>query len=208
MKKHTSSLKRIAIFALSALLLLSATSCDNVAFIELENNTEDTVQEDTVANTAQESTSTTEAQITTDETTAPIPNKLRFGSYNIKHGGDAGLDMSKLAKNIRAADLGIVGLQEVDQLTTRVNNINTMKRLSNHTGYDYYAFFKAIDFKGGEYGVGILSKYPILETERIELSSGKEEKRVLGRAKIDVNGLTVNFFVTHISFDHGVFIEI
>lgn len=126
---------------------------------------------------------------------------LRFGSYNIRHGVDAGYDMSKFAKNILNAQLDIVGLQEVDQKTSRVNGMDTIKNLSQATGYKHYAFFKTIDFLGGEYGTAILSKYPIIDTERILLESGIHEQRVLGRAEINVDGTTVNFFVTHLSFE-------
>lgn len=127
--------------------------------------------------------------------------KLSFGSYNIKHGADASLDMTKLASNITEFKMDVVGLQEVDQKTTRVNGIDTMKELSDATGYEHYAFFKAISYKGGEYGVGILSKYPIVETERIALESENYEQRVLGRAAINVNGTVLQFFVTHLSYE-------
>ena len=48
---------------------------------------------------------------------------------------------------------------------------------------------------------GILSRYPILETERILLESGDCEQRVLGRAAIEVNGEAIQFFVTHLSYE-------
>ena len=127
--------------------------------------------------------------------------KLKIGSYNIRHGGDANLDMSKLAGNITKLGLDIVGLQEVDQLTRRVEGIDTMQELCDATGYAYYCFFKAIDFRGGEYGVGVLSKYPIVETERILLPSEGYEQRVLGRATVNVDGVLIPFFVTHLSYE-------
>jgi len=128
--------------------------------------------------------------------------KLCFGSYNIRHGADASLDMTKLASNITKSEMDVVGLQEVDQKTTRVKGIDTMKALSDATGYAHFAFFKAISYKGGEYGIGILSKYPIVETERIELESENYEQRVLGRAAINVNGTVIQFFVTHLSYEN------
>ena len=135
------------------------------------------------------------------ETEAPKPLKLKIASYNIQNGAGAGHDMTKLAKNITNKNIDIVGLQEVDQNVNRSNRIDTMKLLSEATGYKYYAFFKAIETGGGEYGVGILSKYPILSTEKVMLESGTHEQRVLGRAEIDVDGLIVNFFVTHLSYE-------
>ncbi len=129
------------------------------------------------------------------------PMKLTFGTYNIKHGADDLPALSRIANNITKHGMDVVGLQEVDQMTTRVGGVDTMKTLSEATGYPYYAFFKAISYKGGEYGVGILSKYPIVETERIALESSTYEQRVLGRACIDVNGEQIQFFVTHLSYE-------
>ena len=53
---------------------------------------------------------------------------------------------------------------------------------------------------GGQYGDAILSKYPIVESERYALEMSDEyEDRVLGRAKIKIEeGVYVNFFVTHL----------
>jgi endonuclease/exonuclease/phosphatase family metal-dependent hydrolase len=62
-------------------------------------------------------------------------------------------------------------------------------------------FFKAINHDGGEYGLAIISKYPIVKHELIKLSSGSAEQRILAHAEIDVNGTTVDFFVTHVSYD-------
>ena len=62
-------------------------------------------------------------------------------------------------------------------------------------------FFKAINHDGGEYGLAIISKYPIVKHELIKLSSGSAEQRILAHAEIDVGGTTVDFFVTHVSFD-------
>lgn len=127
--------------------------------------------------------------------------KLRFASYNIFHGGRAEYDMSRIAKNIIKNNIDVVGLQEVDRGTQRSGGRDILKELSDATGYGYYAFFKTIDFKGGEYGTAVLSRYPIIATEKRLLESGNSEQRAIGFTKIDVNGLTVNFLVTHLTFD-------
>ncbi len=141
----------------------------------------------------------------TDAPTAPeteaAPLSLRIGSYNIATGRQISFGMRTLGKAIADMELDILGVQEIDQFATRSGRIDTMKQLSKTSGMTHYVFFKAIDFQGGEYGIGILSKYPILETERYELSSGGMEQRVLGRALIDVNGTHINFFVTHLSYE-------
>ena len=127
--------------------------------------------------------------------------KLRFASYNIFHGGRAKYDMSKIAKNIVDNGIDIVGLQEVDRGTLRSGGRDILSELSAKTGYSHYAFFKTIDFDGGEYGTAVLSRYPILASEKIVLDSGNSEKRALGFTQIDVGERKISFFVTHLTFD-------
>ena len=127
--------------------------------------------------------------------------KLRFASYNVFHGGRTENDMSKIARNITKNKIDVVGLQEIDRGTQRSGGRDILKELSDATGYPYYAFFKTIDFRGGEYGIAILSRYPIIATEQRLLESGISEQRTIGFSRIDVNGLVVNFLVTHLTFD-------
>ena len=106
------------------------------------------------------------------------------------------LKIEKLGQDIKSKNLDIVGVQEVDRNTDRNMRMDTIKKLSESSGLSYYSYFKALDIKGGEYGVGILSRYPIIETKRTELYSENVEQRVLGHAVIDVDGVMINFFVT------------
>lgn len=134
---------------------------------------------------------------------AGVERTLRVGSYNIRHGGDVALDMSVIAADIKALKLDVVGLQEVDQLTERVGGLDTMKALSEASGYQYYAFAHAINYRGGEYGTAILSRYPIDSFEVIPLESGTLEKRSAGHAIIDVDGVKFDFFNTHLSHENA-----
>ena len=175
---------------------------------EVESETQTEVQIDTETEIVTETEKITETEKLT-ETEKPtqketakqeVTFRLRFASYNIFHAEKAGYDVSKIAKIITENAIDVVGFQEVDQNTSRSGRLDTMKKLSEATGYKYYAFFKAIDFQGGQYGVGILSRYPIESTGSIKLTSG-DEQRVLGRATIVKNNVRVNFFVTHLSYD-------
>lgn len=174
---------RIMVLALSLILALVAfSSCNN------------------------ESTSSSEPESipeqSVEESTEPEPLSLNIGSYNIAHGQFINYDMQPIADDILEKDLDIVGLQEVDINADRSQNIDTLTLLSQMTGYKYYAYYKTVDLATeGQYGVAILSKYPIVETNRFDLPSPGVEARVLGYAKIDVEGTNVNFFVTHASFE-------
>ena len=137
--------------------------------------------------------------IESEESKVVVKN-LRIGTYNIANGRDVNWDFKQIADDIIENDLDIVGLQEVDQLCNRSKRSDTIKILSVSTGMKYYAFFKCINYDGGEYGTAILSKYPIIDTEEIELNNGaKVERRLLTLAKIDVDGTVFNFFNTHLT---------
>ena len=138
---------------------------------------------------------------TEKQTEKPITFNVRFASYNIFHAEKAGYDYSKIAKNITDNGIEIAGFQEVDNNTRRCNKVSQIKKIAEKTGYQYYKFFKAINHDGGEYGLGIVSKYPIESTNLIKLSSGSAEQRILAHAVINVNGTKINFFVTHLSYD-------
>ena len=137
----------------------------------------------------------------TEETETPLT--LKVASYNIFHAEKAGYDLSKIAKNITDNGIDIVGFQEVDHFTRRNGNVNQMAKLASLAGYPSTGrwFYPAIDHDGGQYGLGIMSRYPILKHDYIKLSSGTAEQRILAHAEIDVNGTIVHFFVTHLSYD-------
>ena len=143
----------------------------------------------------------TEPEETAPEEQKPEPFTLKIGSFNIANGTNVRHSMKHLGEDIKAAGLDIVGLQEVDQFVPRSKNQDSIKLISEYSGLPYYAFFKAIDLNGGEYGVAILSRYPIIETFSQLLYSGTEEQRVAGCAKIDVNGTIINFLSTHLSYE-------
>ena len=128
--------------------------------------------------------------------------KLRVASYNIRHGHDAGLDMAVLARDILTVQPDVVGLQEVDVGTLRVHGRDTLTELAAVAGFAHFAFCRAIDFAGGEYGTAILSRYPIRSFDVIPLpSTDAREMRSVGHAVLDADGERVDFFNTHLSVE-------
>jgi len=123
---------------------------------------------------------------------------MKIGTYNIRN-GDFGRHIAEMAGEIKAAGLDIVGLQEVDVGVRRSSRIDIPAELSALTGMAHHAFIKSIDLEGGAYGNGVLSAYPITICERHELPSEDAEQRTVMRCVIDVNGVDVNFFNTHLS---------
>ena len=124
---------------------------------------------------------------------------LRIGSYNIWHAGRVKEDVGAIGRYLSTHRLDLVGLQEVDVGTTRMNGIDTLAVIAKAGGYPFYAFTKAFDFGGGGYGTAILSRYPILDAQTVPLYSAELEPRAFCHAVIDLGDRTLDFFNTHLS---------
>lgn len=108
------------------------------------------------------------------------PTELRLMTYNIHHGEgtDGKLDLERIATIIKSQNCDLVALQEIDRKTSRSQQVDQLAKLSELTGMKPF-FGRAIDYGGGEYGVGILSKLPVVAHKTWPLPSGnKREQRV------------------------------
>lgn len=117
-------------------------------------------------------------------------------TYNIHHANPPSkpgtIDVEAIANVIKQQKADVVALQEVDVRTTRsgtsLNEAEEIARLSGMTGF---FFAKAIDYAGGEYGVAILSKFPIENMKNTPLPTDeatKGEHRTLATATIVLPG--------------------
>jgi len=131
---------------------------------------------------------------------------LRILTYNIHHceGVDRKLDVARIASIIRKQDCDLVALQEVDRNTKRSDNVDQLAELGRLTGMQAY-FGKAIDFDGGEYGVGILSRLPIVVSKAIRLpSDAKREQRIALEVFVKPEtGPAFAFVCTHLDHSAG-----
>ncbi len=128
--------------------------------------------------------------------------KIRIGTYNIAGGAPSfNLNLNRTAKAIKALEIDFIALQEVDNGTNRSGNINQAKELAKLTGYNYI-FSKAIDYDEGEYGIAVLSKYPIKLIEKQMLPSGDYEQRIViyVEAKIPEFEESLLFVATHLDW--------
>jgi endonuclease/exonuclease/phosphatase family metal-dependent hydrolase len=91
---------------------------------------------------------------------------LRVLTYNIHHGQgmDGQFDLPRLAAVITAAEPDLVALQEVDQGTARADGVNELTELGRLTGM-HAVFGKTMEFQGGDYGIGVLSRAPIVRAD-------------------------------------------
>lgn len=107
------------------------------------------------------------------------PWQVRVMSYNVQHcaGIDSNIDYDRTADVIFQQQPDVVALQELDSMTARSGKCDQLAELASRTLY-FPTFAKAIDFDGGKYGIGILTRERPLSVTRTPLP-GKEPRVLL-----------------------------
>jgi endonuclease/exonuclease/phosphatase family metal-dependent hydrolase len=129
-------------------------------------------------------------------------------SFNIHHGQgtDGVLDLERIARVIRASGAGIAGLQEVDRhFAERSNWADQGAELAELLDW-HVAYGANIDLNPPapgrpriQFGNAVLSRYPIACWENTHLfRSPGEEQRGLLHAEVDVAGVRLHVYVTHL----------
>jgi endonuclease/exonuclease/phosphatase family metal-dependent hydrolase len=131
---------------------------------------------------------------------------LKVMTYNIHHcnppSAGAKIDVEAVARVITAEKPDFVALQEVDVNTERSGKgLNQAKELARLTGMNFF-FSKAIDHQGGDYGVAVLSRFPILDSTRFILPIDpaiRGEVRTIAAITVEVSkGKKIIFASTHL----------
>ncbi len=119
------------------------------------------------------------------------PGTLRILAYNIRHGEgmDNAINLRRIARIIERLEPDIVALQEIDSAVERTYGVNQIAVLGTLTGMQavFGGFF---DYQGGRYGMGILSKYPLLSYDNHRLPDGLEPRSALA-ARVEVEEVEV-----------------
>lgn len=125
--------------------------------------------------------------------------RLTIMTYNIHHGADmngrnALREMKDLMQRINP---DIIAVQEVDhQWGARSNFQKQLEWLSKELGMNA-AFGPTLRKGEGQYGMGILSKYPITRVENIKLSGELEQRGVLN-VEVQIGKQMLSFWNTHL----------
>lgn len=138
---------------------------------------------------------------------AAADRSARVLVYNMHAGKDAaGVDnLARVAALIDSVDADIVLLQEVDRNTQRSGRVDQPATLARLTGY-HAAFGKSLDYQGGQYGIAVLSRWPITSDTVIPLpieppqprSGGSYEPRAALRVIIAGPGGPLAVVNTHL----------
>jgi endonuclease/exonuclease/phosphatase family metal-dependent hydrolase len=129
---------------------------------------------------------------------------LRVMTYNIHVGVgmDKKLDLQRIAEVINHERPDLVGLQEVDRGVKRTEGKDEIVELAGLTKMQY-AFAHNLDFQGGQYGVAILSRFPIRNIDHHKYENKREaERRGMLRVEVEFGGRTLNFVTTHLDYQY------
>ncbi|WP_100012710.1 endonuclease/exonuclease/phosphatase family protein [Lentibacillus sediminis] len=142
---------------------------------------------------------------------------IRVATYNMHTGigTDGNYHLERIANTIRESGADIIGLQEVDvHWSSRSDFENQIQILADTLDMDYFfaPIYNFDPLASGEprrqYGVAVLSKYPILHAENREIArlSTQDANPVptpapgFLEAQIHVKGEEVWFYVTHLDY--------
>ncbi|HWD77267.1 MAG TPA: endonuclease/exonuclease/phosphatase family protein, partial [Kribbella sp.] len=147
----------------------------------------------------------------------PDVTRLTVASYNIHAGAgeDNVFDLDRTARALKALDADVIGLQEVDvHWDKRSDWLDTIVELATRLGM-YPAFAPIYDFDPPaagqprrQYGVGVLSRFPLLRVENHSITrlSTQDPNPVPAPApgflevEIDVRGRRVHVYCTHLDY--------
>ncbi|MBR4653712.1 MAG: family 20 glycosylhydrolase [Kiritimatiellae bacterium] len=104
--------------------------------------------------------------------------EVKLMSYNVMHceGMDGRIDVARTAARIRMEDPDFACLQEIDWRTARVAGVDEPGELARLTGM-HATFARAIFYRGGQYGVMVLSREKPIGVVKLPLPG--REPRVL-----------------------------
>lgn len=134
------------------------------------------------------------------EPAGPAADTLRVLAYNIHHGEgrDGVLDLDRIAAVVRRLDPDLVALQEVDRGVERTGRVDQAAALGELTGLE--PFFGAfMPYQGGEYGMAVLSRWPVVERRNHRLPDGAEPRSAAAvRVRSPSTGREVVFAGVHL----------
>lgn len=121
---------------------------------------------------------------------------LRVMTFNIQSGRHG---LESVAALVNASSPDVVALQEVDRFTRRAGGVDQVEVLSRLTGLRFSHFFRTTSMHGGDYGLAVLSRYPLSGLDARELPTRGAEPRAVGRAVVEAPSGPVALYVTHLS---------
>lgn len=111
---------------------------------------------------------------------SPRPFTARLMCYNVHNcvGLDDSLSCERIARIINDADVEAVALQELDSMTARYPGHDMLSEVAALTSM-HPTYAASIDYRGGKYGIGILTREKPLSFRRVPLPCSSEPRSLL-----------------------------
>lgn len=142
--------------------------------------------------------------VSTEEAYLPVPTQGKEYTaitYNIHRGTNVNgaSSLNDIANILRKENPDFIALQEVDKYNVRSGFQDQIKWLGNELDMNY-VFGSNLNFVVTEYGNGILSKYPILDSGQVMLAYESEPRSLLW-AKIETEEGILYLTSIHLGLD-------
>jgi endonuclease/exonuclease/phosphatase family metal-dependent hydrolase len=123
------------------------------------------------------------------------PTTLRAASWNI--GAARYARIEEIAAELQAMQADLIALQEVDLRMRRSGVVDQPGTLATALSF-HHVFAASIKWSGGDYGLALLSRWPLVSIERHRLDVvGIGEPRIVLEAVVCVNGRPLRVFNHH-----------
>ncbi len=133
----------------------------------------------------------------------PALHRLRVVTWNLQ---SCTRGLSRIATLLKSLNADVVALQEVDRHTHRSGWKDQAELLAQEAGFAYFHFFKAVDWNPGEYGLALLSQWPLSECCSVKLPNRRSlEQRILASAQLVLPGKNFRVCATHLTHAHTSF---
>lgn len=108
------------------------------------------------------------------------PIRADLMCYNVHNcvGLDDSLSCERIARVINDANVDAVALQELDSMTTRYPGHDMLSEVATLTNM-YPTYAASIDYRGGKYGIGILTREKPISHRRVPLPCQSEPRSLL-----------------------------
>ncbi|MFC6231019.1 endonuclease/exonuclease/phosphatase family protein [Paenibacillus allorhizosphaerae] len=126
------------------------------------------------------------------------PVELRVITYNIRHaeGLDGKVRPEAVAAELRPLHADVIALQEVDRYKWRSGLHDQARYFARELGMNY-VFAPSIRSGLSQYGIALLSRYPLESPRQYRLSGGREPRSLL-TAELHLSGRKITVATTHL----------
>ncbi len=127
-------------------------------------------------------------------------NVIRIATYNIASGRYTERGLEPMNALLADQNIDVAGLQELDRFNRR-NNYDMLGEFLKFGYFSQCRYQKTIDFMGGEYGIGVLSRLPVLESSGGPLPNNRQEGRAYVRILVEKDGRKIAVYNTHLAYE-------